>query len=309
MNIVVMRPGAIGDCLLVFPILAALRIKYAHAHPHITFIGQPLVLPFAKDWGLADETYSDLDFQWNDLVSEAGIQQTAFLDRARDADLFIFWWWFRDAEEPILAKQSLLNAGAKEVIAASGFPRADTTTHIVNYLAGPLGLHNLQPEYIAPLHARQNSSPLTHPPIAIHIGASDTMRVWPAASYATVINRLLRLGHSILLLVGPSDTEQFNNIHRRLSSPSRADQLMVLKNAPLSEVANRLKQCACFLGNDSGMAHLASMLGIPTIVLFLPRHVRYTRPIGPRVEVLQAEPLKRISVNTVLEKVMYAAGK
>ncbi len=259
MNIVVMRPGAIGDCLLVFPILDALRAKYAQVHPHITFIGQAAVLPLAKDWGVADETYRDIDFLWDELFSGAGIRQTALLDRVRDADLVIFWYWFRDTDEQVLVRRNLLKAGAKETIVASGFPQANTTIHIVKYLAGPLGLPELQPEYLAPLSARQHTAPLAHPPIAIHIGSTVEQRMWPAAHFAEIINRLFRLQQSVLLLVGPSDAEQFNTIYRRLSAPSRPDMLTVLKNAPLTEVANRLKQCACFLGNDSGMAHLASV--------------------------------------------------
>ena len=39
MKIVAIRPALLGDSLLVFPILAALRAKYTNAH--ITFLGHP----------------------------------------------------------------------------------------------------------------------------------------------------------------------------------------------------------------------------------------------------------------------------
>ena len=68
-------------------------------------------------------------------------------------------------------------------------------------------------------------------------------------------------------------------------------------------VAEHLLQCRCYLGNDSGISHLAAMLGVPTTVLFGPSDPAIWRPLGSSVEILQARVLERISVDEVMESI------
>ncbi|MGB2822549.1 MAG: glycosyltransferase family 9 protein, partial [Phycisphaerae bacterium] len=68
----------------------------------------------------------------------------------------------------------------------------------------------------------------------------------------------------------------------------------------LSVLAGALAGAACYLGNDSGVSHLAAAVGTRTIALFGPSNPRHFRPIGPRVRVLAAETMVAISVEDVL---------
>ena len=108
MNIVVIRPDALGDSLVTFPILVALREKYMN--PHITFIGNPGAMPLAKAWGVADEVHN-YAAQWSEVFSPEGIRQSSLRDLFQQTDLAISW-----AEDTDLTKQNLLAAGVKEVI-------------------------------------------------------------------------------------------------------------------------------------------------------------------------------------------------
>jgi ADP-heptose:LPS heptosyltransferase len=74
-----------------------------------------------------------------------------------------------------------------------------------------------------------------------------------------------------------------------------------MTNAPLLEVAARLKNCSTYLGNDSGVTHLAAMLGVPTIALFGPSNPHMWRPVGPWVQVLYNPELENILVEVVLD--------
>ncbi len=47
-----------------------------------------------------------------------------------------------------------------------------------------------------------------------------------------------------------------------------------------------LRHAGLFVGNDSGLSHLAAVVGAPTLVLFGPTDPRLWAPIGPRVTVL-----------------------
>ena len=79
MNIVANLPADhIGDTLVVFPILSALRARYEDAH--ITFVSYALVLPLAQAWGLVDEVLDGKDEQWKELSSSKGIHSPTLLE-------------------------------------------------------------------------------------------------------------------------------------------------------------------------------------------------------------------------------------
>src|SRR5579872_292203 len=134
MNIVAIRPAPLGDSLLVFPILAALRTKYPHAH--ITFLGSPAVLPLAKAWGIADEAIIPADVQWHELVKPTGIRSPVLRDLLVGADLVICW--LNDSDNWV--RNGLLGIGDKEFIIAPEGEALNDTRHIVEQLAEPLDL-------------------------------------------------------------------------------------------------------------------------------------------------------------------------
>jgi ADP-heptose:LPS heptosyltransferase len=74
-----------------------------------------------------------------------------------------------------------------------------------------------------------------------------------------------------------------------------------MTDAPLLAVATRLKNCSAYLGNDSGITHLAAMLGVPTLALFGPSNPNVWRPVGTHVQVLYNSKLESIRVETVLD--------
>jgi ADP-heptose:LPS heptosyltransferase len=60
-----------------------------------------------------------------------------------------------------------------------------------------------------------------------------------------------------------------------------------------------------YVGQDSGVTHLAAMIGAPTIALFRHSSVAQWRPLGPRVKVIEA----RESSPDLVEKVLKAADE
>jgi heptosyltransferase-3 len=60
-------------------------------------------------------------------------------------------------------------------------------------------------------------------------------------------------------------------------------------NLPLEELAARLAGCHAYLGNDSGVSHLAGLCGARTVVLFGPTSPVVWSPLGPRVRTMTFE--------------------
>lgn len=308
MNIVAIRQGAIGDSLLSFPVLSALRARYAD--PHITFIGNPNTLPLAKAWGIAEEAYNYEDRLWDEVFSSEGIQHARLRELFGQTDLVICW----ATDRGNVVKPNLLRAGVKEVVIGPWCATVDSTKHMVDYLAEPLGLQVNIKEYVIPASGWCSGFQLDNPPIAIHPGSMTPLRCWPVGSFAAVINKLIRLNYPVLLLLGPFEGRLLKDLGRHLSKPSKPELFSVLQHAPLLELAQRLQQSRCYLGNDSGIGHLAGMLGIPTLILFGPTIPAAMspiamRPVGPRVEVIQEKPLKKLSPERVLDHILRTVAR
>src|SRR5262245_21984159 len=78
---------------------------------------------------------------------------------------------------------------------------------------------------------------------------------------------------------------------------------MLPKNLSLSEVSRYLRTVRAFVGNDSGITHLAAYIGCPTIALFGPTDPRMWGPIGRRSRAIWKTRLEDISVDEVLRAV------
>ena len=312
MHILIIRPGAIGDTLLTFPIIQDLRAQYSSSNPRITYVGNAAVLSLALAFGLVEEVADYGDLRWSELFSAEGIHTPELREQLQQTELAICW--LRDPDGRV--EHNLRLAGVKRVIAAPGRPPEGRRIHVVNYLAETVRVQNVgaacNAQCIAPLSVHENDGRnalgiALHPNdryIAIHPGSGGAQKCWPAASFVAVIEHLWQRGYPILLLAGPADHERVSGIHRSLSSPPEPGMLEVLIDGPLVVVAEHLQQCKCYLGNDSGITHLAAMLGIPTIALFGPSDPAIWRPLGPHVEVIQERALEQLPVNMVIESIL-----
>src|SRR5438093_9943120 len=73
------------------------------------------------------------------------------------------------------------------------------------------------------------------------------------------------------------------------------------KDLTLRELSHHLRRCRAYIGNDSGITHLAAYIGCPTIALFGPTDPRGWGPIGRRVPILWKSKLEAIAVDEMLE--------
>lgn len=107
--------------------------------------------------------------------------------------------------------------------------------------------------------------------IVIHPTSNDPKRNWLPSQFLALAYRLQKEGYCIGFSVSLSE---------------RADWLYVEKEGfelpsfyNLSEVTSYLYESGFFIGNDSGIGHLASNLGIPTLTISgNPKRVRLWRP-------------------------------
>jgi len=120
--------------------------------------------------------------------------------------------------------------------------------------------------------------------LALAPGANWPGKIWPRAHYAALVERLADAFAGVVLLGGGGDHGTTRHLAERCPLPC----VDLAGRTSLTVAAAVCDRVAGFVGNDSGLGHLAAARGIPTLTLFGPgRPARY-RPWGPHARVLIA---------------------
>jgi ADP-heptose:LPS heptosyltransferase len=305
-RVLVWLSGALGDTLLGYPALAALRAWAPAAQ--VTAVGRLPYLAFAQRGGLVDVVAD----------GDGPIGQALFSARDWPAtplpDLAIVWCAAYEAVADRLAA-----LGVRSIIAAP--PRPAAARHQARYLLDclrPLGvpraLHaapappvGRPPEFLeqppmAPQATSTHADPATavapslpsdrsrrprrqpdsasSPAVLLHPGAGARWKRWPLAHMLALAERLTASGYRVCWSCGPADDDL-----RAALIPTGA---WLWPSMDLDQYAAALAACRLVVSADTGVAHLAALLDVPQVVLFGPTDPRRWRPIGRQASVLRA---------------------
>src|SRR5207245_535488 len=98
----------------------------------------------------------------------------------------------------------------------------------------------------------------------VHPGAGGRGKRWPVMGFAEVLERLAALPRLVVVIhQGPADAEAVAGLPESLIA-----RAIVLREPPLPLLAGVLSHAAAYLGNDSGISHLAAALGVRGVALF-----------------------------------------
>jgi ADP-heptose:LPS heptosyltransferase len=120
-------------------------------------------------------------------------------------------------------------------------------------------------------------------PLAIiHPGSGSRHKCVKPAILHEVLKGLREQGLEALILEGPADHGMVEQL--RIQG---GGSLRVLQGLSLRLLAGVLSQFDVFLGHDSGVSHLAALMGTPTVALFGPTDPARWAPRGPAVTVIR----------------------
>jgi len=97
--------------------------------------------------------------------------------------------------------------------------------------------------------------------------SSITQRGWPHANFALLAARLKARGYRVLIMGGPGDRQTFYDVRSLFGE----DVVDLVGSCNLRVTMALLRKCTIFVGNDSGIMHLAAAAGIPMVALFGPQ--------------------------------------
>ena len=132
--------------------------------------------------------------------------------------------------------------------------------------------------------------------VVIHPGSGSPDKCWPTDRFAALAASLTAAGRVVRFLVGDVERDRWPaDALARLSAV--AD---VRRPATLVDLLADLSTADAFVGNDSGPAHLAGIVGVPTTALFGPTDPARWHPLGPAVRTVRHQPLSDLGVDAVV---------
>ena len=113
--------------------------------------------------------------------------------------------------------------------------------------------------------------------VALHPGSGSPAKTWPVDRFRALQQRLAP-GHATLVVLGPAEAGL---------AAAFASDCVVAQALPLRVLGAVLAHAGLFVGNDSGVSHLAAAWGAPTLALFGPTDPRTLAPEGAHVRTLR----------------------
>ncbi|MHC4477331.1 MAG: glycosyltransferase family 9 protein [Planctomycetota bacterium] len=118
--------------------------------------------------------------------------------------------------------------------------------------------------------------------VVIHPGSGGPAKCWHLDNFLSVAGQLACRAMQVVFLLGPAEVERFSD----QAIKNLAGVAECLTDLSLVDVVGLLGCAQSFIGNDSGITHLAGALGVRTIAVFGPTDPQLYRPIGPAVTVV-----------------------
>jgi ADP-heptose:LPS heptosyltransferase len=306
-RVLVIFPGALGDLICLGPALRALARRHRDQAPGaaLELMARAELARFAVDRiGIArghsiDRREVAALFAENpDLIAAAGF----FRPFTRIYSFF--------ASDDARFRRALEAATAPGAVSFHAF-RPAWTGHVAAGYLDEIGEHTAPPA----------SHPASHPDghldahievlpgdmaeatqALVRLGLGDTRVVllfpgsgsrhknWPAENFAALADALPPSLRALVVL-GPAEGT--------LEPLFNARGIARLRDQPLSTIAGLARLAAGFVGNDSGVSHLAAAAGAPGVAIFGPTDPDRWRPLG-FVKVIRALPLSDLTPDAVM---------
>lgn len=254
----VVHTGGIGDFLLACPAIARLDGE-------IELLGRPERLALAVEAGIARAAH-DLDrVDFHTMFATPSDRAREFFGRFVRVVV-----WMRDPDGTI--QRAIRACGVQEVSVYPGLPDAHWTAHASEYYAKCLAIE-VDPNFRLSFAPEPGFDAILHP------GSGSPSKNWPLDRLRQLGEALAEEGLHITWCIGPAERERMPG----------ARELAPVLSAPLSNLARSLAGARLYVGNDSGITHLAACAGCPTVAVFGPTDPKVWAPRGSHVRVVCEE--------------------
>jgi heptosyltransferase III len=285
---------------MTLPAVGALRERWPEGH--IEILGYPHITELARGRYYADATRS----------IEAKPTAGFFIPNGTlDPELMAYFGGFNVVISYLFDPDSIFannvrRCGVKQVIEASPRPKdVHAATHYCQPLES-LAIYVDEPSpRVHPSHSdREAASKFLkmvgrEPIVAIHPGSGSEKKNWPVERFSAVARWISdELAAQLLVIQGEAD----EHVVEKLTESLDPRPFTIASGLKLAELAAVLERCVLFLGNDSGITHLAAAVGTPAVAMFGAISSPIWEPRGERVRVVQFGEHDVVAARTAVEE-------
>jgi heptosyltransferase-3 len=281
MKLLIIRPAALGDTLMLMPSLHALGQKV-----ETTLVGRRPGIDF-----LAPYVHQVMDYEtqgWHALFMDQ--EETIPFLSLPSPDLAVLF--HGDPDGRIAARLPAFFPGAG-VRVFPGFPTTDEKIHVAHYLAGcieasgcPIKAEQALEEALRSPLLKRDILERRRGRVVFHPGSGGRRKNHPPQFWLDFIHHFTEsFSFPLTLLLGPAEEGLRSFFHNSLHPRGTEVLFCPAKETLLS----LLTQSRLYAGHDSGTTHLAAMLGAPTLAFFRTTSGIQWRPLGPKVRIIQGE--------------------
>lgn len=291
----IIRPGALGDTLMMLPALRDLSDREA-----ITFVGRQPGLDFIRPW-----VHRAMDMErsgWHRLFTNGNHGEGLPVAKAEIAAAF-----FTDECDVIRSNlRSFLPEATVHLFRS--LPTEGENIHVAKYLAQCLKSAGLPVDPVRSIKAIQSGILRKKYGLSgrrnrfvLHPGSGSLKKNHPPEFWANLLKRLYKRTdlNSLkpVFLLGPAEESLRIYFKDRL----QPYDIQIIFCPEKERLIKTLNEAAIFLGHDSGITHLSAMSGTPTVALFKKSNAVQWGPLGPHVSVIQGEESGQDLIERVLE--------
>jgi len=265
------HPGALGDVLLAIPALRALRTRSGV----VTLAAQRHIAALVAALGEADAARDFEALRLETLFTGAGEAELPAAERV------VCWFGARD-----VAFTRRLRAQAGDAIVAPSTGTGLVWEHLLRTAGASDGGGRAPASVDASLVAAGRAALVeagwdgSRRLILVQAGAGSVRKCWPTEGFVAALGDLVASRElTVVLHEGPADVAAVDALASGLPGALR------LRAPALPALAGVLRLASVYVGNDSGVSHLAATVGAPAVVLFAAANLAW-RPWAAEPEVL-----------------------
>jgi ADP-heptose:LPS heptosyltransferase len=297
-SILVIHQGAVGDFILALPALAALRKSCPRAR--FVLMGYPGILGLAKNRFYAEEITSIDQHGMASFFLGAGKLDEPLSEWFGTFDLIVAFGK-RSAETLV---RNIRRVATGRVLHIQSFSPERERIHQSDFLLRELRSYGVLSAGAKPVLCltdkdrqwgedycrRIGLTPEeTRGAVVIHPGSGSPRKVWPLDRFLSLIEKLEeRRAARMLVVIGPAEGGEIEQAFEGKALGARRPAPVLLKDLSLLELASVIGRAGLFVGNDSGISHMASALGVATVAIFGPTDPVVWAPRGNSVIAVQS---------------------
>ncbi len=304
-EILVVRLGGLGDVLVSLPSLAYLRRCYQGRS--FTLICREDVGLLLREAGLAENIWSPDASFLSGLFGESG-EDSILLSRLGRFEAA--WGWMTGKRGAEL-RRSLARAGIPTVriidppdghcrIPIHEFYLQETVSAAGARRSRLAGIKQDTDLFRLRFPDAESGSREAVPSAFIHPGSGGRRKCWPLERFLEIARRLAEEGWKGRLITGEAE----DWLEPELASRPLPDRWSWMRRPPLVPLAKTFGRGGLYLGNDSGITHLAAACGLRGLAVFKAENIPLWTPFG-RIEILGASDRFSIRTEDVWNKIRH----